>query len=450
MASSEVLKNIIKRERKARKAAEAIIEEKALELYLSNVSLMELNESLEEKILQRTQQIEDSKEELRHAKDKAEAAAKAKSEFLSNMSHEIRTPLNAIIGLTELIIQDGKEEQSLQYASSIQYSAKNLLHIINEILDFSKIEAGKVTLEQIEFRPQRILEGIRDMFQFTAEEKNVEFLIELDQLIPETLIGDPGKLNQILINLVGNAFKFTEKGYVRVYFKEEKRISDISHISINVEDTGVGIPPSKLGSIFRSFEQADHNTNRLYGGTGLGLTITKKLIELQGGNIRVSSEVGKGSHFICRMPFEVGFAPHLDITKEPATKDYSKLSSLRVLVVEDVKVNRFLMKQVFKRKNIYVDFAVNGREALEILRRTNYDVVLMDLHMPIMDGKEATRVIRDPDSPILNHEIPIIALSADAFEETKKEVMDIGMDGFLSKPIDIDKLYDTLHLLLME
>lgn len=444
MDSAQTLKNIIKRERKARKAAEQIIEEKSLELYLANQELKNLNESLEEKIYERTREIELSREALRMAKEKAEDATKAKSEFLSNMSHEIRTPLNAILGLTELIIRDSKDSTAQEFASSMKNSASNLLHIINEILDFSKIEAGKITFERIEFDLQELFKGLNDVFAHKAVEKSLKLVFEIDQMLPKRLIGDSVKLTQILINLIGNAFKFTHNGYIRIYCKLQKKKGRKIRMMIRVEDTGIGIAKSKQHEIFETFTQANASTTRKYGGTGLGLAITRKLIELQGGKIGVESEEGVGTTFSFELDMDIGSEVEKPKTAEPVFDD-SSLKELRILVVEDVAVNRFLMKQIFKRKDISPDFAENGKIAIEILAQKEYDIVLMDLHMPVMDGKQATRFIRDVNSPILNHHIPIIALTADAFQETRKEVIELGMDGFLSKPVEIDQLYNLLR-----
>ncbi|MEM6348641.1 MAG: ATP-binding protein [Bacteroidota bacterium] len=444
MDSPEVLKNIIRRERKARKAAEAIIEEKSLEIYLANQKLTQLNESLEDKIIDRTKEIERSREELRLAKEKAEAATVAKSQFLSNMSHEIRTPLNAIMGMIELIREDSHDDLAKGHADSIKYSAENLLKIINEILDFSKIEAGKITLEKIGFRLDRLLEGLKDIFQHKADDKKLDFIIDQSPEVPISLIGDQVKLNQILVNLLGNAFKFTEKGEVRLKIRAEKKNDSIYTFKIQVIDTGIGIPKSKQARIFESFTQANNSTTRLYGGTGLGLAITKSLVELQGGEISIQSEMNAGTCFTIEMPFEISEEISLEKKKQNNSVEQVNFADIKVLVVEDIAVNRVFMKHVFRRKKIPVEFAVNGKEAISKLTKKTYDVVFMDLHMPVMDGWEATRIIRSLDSPVLDHHVPIIALSADAFEETQAEVKQLGMDGFITKPVDIHVLYDTL------
>ncbi|MEL7340564.1 MAG: ATP-binding protein, partial [Bacteroidota bacterium] len=410
----------------------------------ANLNLMELNDSLEQKIQARTKEIEASKEDLRVAKEKAEAATVAKSQFLSNMSHEIRTPLNAIMGMIELIIEDSEDQNAQKQASSIKYSAENLLKIINEILDFSKIEAGKLTFENIYFRLDRLIEGLRDIFQHKADDKKIKLILEVDPDTPKHLLGDKVKLNQILVNLLGNAFKFTSKGYVKLTIKAQHTSNGKCCLQIQVEDSGIGIPKDKQAHIFDSFTQANNSTTRLYGGTGLGLAITKSLVELQGGRIWLNSELGQGTVFSLELPFGVESAPEQEDKKEARAQDFQVLETIKVLIVEDIVVNRVFMKQVLKRKKIPGTFAVNGKEAIKILSAEKFDVVFMDLHMPIMDGWEATRIIRDEHSPVLDHTVPIIGLSADAFEETRSEVLKIGMDGFLTKPVNIHDFYDIL------
>lgn len=436
------IKSILKRERAARKAAEAVIEEKSREIYLKNQELIQANESLEQKVLERTQEIESSRKELIVQRDLAEEATRAKSEFLSNMSHEIRTPLNAIIGLAELMVRDEGGPQTLKYAESIKFSADNLIGIVNEILDFSKIEAGKVTFEAIPFSLKRLLQELHTTFQFKASEKKLDFYTQLGSDIPDVILGDRVKLNQMLINLVGNALKFTDEGYVKVLADFQPEGENMGTLTIKVRDTGIGIPADKLGGIFESFKQADNSTQRKFGGTGLGLAITKQLVELQGGTIGVGSEVGKGTTFFFSLPMEIGEVSMLDEGIQAELN--ADLSQLKVLLVEDNIVNQYLMRQIFKRKEIPVLIASDGVEALQILRKERVDVVLMDLHMPNMDGWEATKAIRSGKSEVLDAEVPIIGLSADAFTETHKMGIDIGMNDFLTKPIDMDLLYQKL------
>ncbi|MEL6628818.1 MAG: ATP-binding protein [Bacteroidota bacterium] len=456
MESLDHIKKILHRERQARKVAEQIIEQKALELYLINQKLTKLNESLEFKVKERTWEIEQSKEDLQRAKERAEEATRAKSQFLSNMSHEIRTPLNAIIGLTDLMTKEYTDPSLLEFIQSIKFSADNLLGIVGEILDFSKIESGEVIFERICFSPRKVCNALYQTFRHLSDKKGIKLEVECNEDVPDFLWGDKTKLNQILNNLLNNSIKFTDKGAIRLSIFIEQQNGDQYWLMFCVEDSGVGIPEDKYNTIFESFRQANSSTTREYGGTGLGLTITRKLIELQGGSIAVQSEVGVGTTFSVLLPFEKAEAPmttlHTITSKQvPIMKNKEEtLSQMRVLVVEDMKMNQFLMRQIFKRKKISVDIASNGKEAIELLEKQEYDIVFMDLHMPVMDGRDATRMIRDPQSQVLNHEIPIIGLSADAFNKTRDELLQLGMDDFLTKPVEVQDVYDKLTQVQME
>lgn len=449
MEEIERIKRILWRERAARKAAESIIEEKATEIYLKNQELLKINELLELKVQLRTQEIEASRQELIRQRDRAEKATEAKSYFLSNMSHEIRTPLNSIIGMTELLLRDSRDGQSLEFAQSIKYAANNLLGIVNEILDFSKIEAGKITFESIPFSLPQLSKELHHVFAYRATGKGLSFQLKLHEDLPEVLIGDRVKLNQILINLIGNAIKFTEKGGILIEIIPLQIVTSDILLEVKVHDTGIGISPEKLPTIFESFRQADSSTQRKYGGSGLGLAITKELIELQGGSIEVSSVLGKGSCFCVQLTFQVGNKDHLALATAPNLDDLD-LSNLSILVVEDSKMNQRLMKNVLKRKEIEAAYVFDGEEALEILAHRTFDVVIMDLHMPNMDGWEATTHIRAANRGVLDPHVPIIGLSADAQKQTYERGLSIGMNDFLTKPVDMDLLYEKLYHLIQQ
>ena len=284
----------LKRERLARKAAERVIEEKSSEIFRVNQELLGLNQNLEKRIEDRTKDIEKSNKELGIAMKIAEEATASKSLFLSNMSHEIRTPLNGIIGITELLLQDNQDSKILKMLDSIKYSADNLIKIINEILDFSKIEAGKTDFERIDFNLKRLVNELMSNLDFAANAKKLDLRFELSEDVPDFVNGDPVKLTQVLTNLIGNAIKFTDSGFVKLVVKSNKPqdYNDIEGIYFSVIDTGVGIPNDKLDSIFVSFQQSDSSTTRKFGGTGLGLTISKNFVELQGGKMYVESELG--------------------------------------------------------------------------------------------------------------------------------------------------------------
>jgi PAS domain S-box-containing protein len=381
---------------------------------------------------------------LIEAKNQAEKAALMKAQFLSNMSHEIRTPLNAIIGLSNLMIGESdidiKKQENLK---AIKFSADHLHAIINDILDFSKIEAGKVSLEKIDFNLKELIENAAKTLELKAKEKNLYLRAVSDEKIPDILIGDPVRLNQILINLVGNAVKFTETGGVEIKVGVNKIINGKIKLTFSVCDTGIGISQSRIGKIFESFTQAYVDTTRKYGGTGLGLAITKRLVELQGGEVKVESEPGKGSTFSFDLTFGIS-TKQADKLSEKVVQFSGSLAGIRLLLAEDNAVNQFYAKQLFSKWEIKFDVANDGLEAVDYLKKNEYDVVLLDLQMPKMNGFEVVEVIRDIKSEVINHNVPVIALTADISPDTKEKVNLSGMDDFVLKPFEHHELYSKI------
>ncbi len=419
-----------------REHLERVLEISSNELFKVNKQLTTHKEELERIVQQRTA-------ELQRATEIAKQANESKAMFLSNMSHEIRTPLHAISGLTDLLLQEGFQGHVLENLQSIRFSSDALMVIVDDILDFSKIEAGKLNFERISFSPRAILEHVRKTLGLKAAAKDIDLQLEFDPFIPRVLIGDPTRFNQILVNFVGNAVKFTEKGRVLIRAVCEKNLGDKVLLSIEVIDTGIGIAPENLERIFDSFTQASGDISRRFGGTGLGLSISKKLIELQHGKLSVASKPGEGSTFRFEIPYNLSSHANEDEIIENTNDSYD-FSDLQVLVVEDNKINQLLVKQVLAKWNIHPDFADNGLVGIEKMKDKSYHLVLLDLHMPVMGGFETASIVRNPESSVKNHDVYIIALTADAFNDTRKLVYEKGMNDYVSKPFTQFELLDKI------
>lgn len=382
-----------------------------------------------------------AQEDLIVAKEIAEKATLAKSEFLSKMTHELRTPLNAIVGLTDIMLNEERYNKD-ENLSSMKYSSDTLLGIINEVLDFSKIETGEVSFNSSLFSINEIVKIVKNTFDFKLREKGIDFEVLIDANVPAYIKGDRVKLNQILLNLVSNAVKFTHSGKIELRIKSIAKKEGVATLEFIIRDTGIGIEKSKLEDIFNSFYQGYNNNEREYGGTGLGLSIAKKFIELQGGSIQVTSEFGLGSTFTFTLDFEISTLEHN--WQSPMNTVNATYENAKVLVAEDNVMNQLVFRKILSRWKIIPDFVADGKEALQKLETNDYDMVFMDLQMPKMNGLEATKVFRRKENKVNGARLPIVALTADSFHESRKEVAAVGMNDFLSKPIEPSELSRVL------
>jgi len=374
-------------------------------------------------------------------------AQKAKEQFMANMSHEIRTPINGIAGMITLLDETSLSQEQKQYINAIKTSSDNLKVIINDILDISIIESGKLKFEKIGFNIRHQLRSIVETFIHQANEKNIYLEYQVDPSMNMVILGDPVRLNQILINLISNAIKFTDKGGIRVNVFCINKEKENAIITFEVIDTGIGIAEEKLDTIFESFSQADESVTRKYGGTGLGLAISKQLVDLQNGSISVKSTENFGTTFSFSIPYQQGENKDLIIEQQHSQDfklEYESLEHLKILLVEDNDINRMYAANILKKWNCRLGTAENGYIATEKLKKGKYDLVLMDVQMPVMDGMEATKVIRKnfPD-PV--NKIPIIALTANVLEGDPEKYKKAGMNGYLSKPFQPKVLYDTIR-----
>lgn len=399
----------------------------SLALYKNNIIRNQNNLLLREK-----------NKELILAKNKAEKASKARSEFLSTVSHELRTPLNAINGITHLLLEDHPKKTQLKYLESLKFSGNYLTTFINEILEINKIDSTKVEIENICFNLKELLFNIQTSLKELATANKNYFNLEIDEEIPDNLIGDPTKISQIILNLINNALKFTQNGNVNVIAKLFSLQDETATIYFEIVDTGIGIPEDKLQTVFESFSQGSIEVNRKYGGTGLGLTIVKKLIELLGGEIKLKSEVGKGSTFTFKLDFSINREP-LEVVEEKKTYNDTQLKHKSILLIEDNKINQMITRKMLENKAICCEIIDNGEDAVELLKVKRFDMILMDVHLPGINGTTATKQIREFDKTT-----PIIALTAISLDENKDMLLAFGMNDVITKPFVPDEFYSTI------
>ena len=390
------------------------------------------------------EEMQRAEQKLREAKELAEDSARIKSEFLANMSHEIRTPMNGIIGITNLAIKNETSDKQMEYLSKIDQSAKSLLRIIDDILDFSKIEAGRLEIEKAEFCVRTFINDIRNIQAFVAQEKGIGLIVTISDKLDFNVIGDSFRLQQVMLNILSNAIKFTHVGFIEIGVEVNERSKDSAELLFTIKDTGIGMTPEQASGVFDAFSQADSSTTRKYGGTGLGLAISKKLVELLGGRIWLESSPGQGTSFYFTALFETTEARDLSAAGGYDAADFTvspELLGARILLVEDNEINQIIAYELLSEAGFSVDIAENGVEAIEMVSKNDYGIILMDLQMPEMDGFTATSVMRSNERL---QNIPIVAMTANAMHGDREKSIRAGMVDHITKPLNPRALLETV------
>ncbi|KAA3612490.1 MAG: response regulator [Calditrichaeota bacterium] len=396
--------------------------------------------------IQYSQALAKTNEKLKEALAKAESATRMKGDFIATVSHEIRTPMNGILGMTTLLRDSNLNEEQKEFVDMIQSSADSLLTIIDDILDFSKLESGKLRVENVSFNILEVLNEIAVVFGELSSSKGLDFQLKMEDEFQNNVIGDPVRLRQVLINIIGNAIKFTLQGYIKLSVKMDSIAGNIKMVQFKIEDTGIGIEKQQLDTIFDRFTQADASTTRKFGGTGLGLAITKELVDLMSGELQIDSRPGIGTVFLIKIPFKLDSSLRGNEEKPNNNRNLASLNGIAkgktILLVEDNLINQKVASLILQKTGCSIETALNGQEAVEMVKSNNYDLIFMDIQMPVLNGVEATakiRVLQQNDKYT-----PIIAMTADAMKGDREKYISAGMDDYISKPIKQEVLFSVL------